>query len=117
MTAQNIASRGIAYDKLSDKQRWRIDRTYEMLTNTDSNQQSTQANKESSSKNVLKDHNDVSEKIKKLLEIKDNGDMDALAKINTASRIVYNIIQTVEKTGEYSDKQLKHIEKAYDAIK
>lgn len=117
MTAQNIASRGIAYDKLSDKQRWRIDRTYEMLTNTDSNQQSTQANKESSSKNLLKDHNDVSEKIKKLLEIKDNGDMDALAKINTASRIVYNIIQTVEKTGEYSDKQLKHIEKAYDAIK
>ena len=88
-----------------------------MLTNTDSNQQSTQANKESSSKNLLKDHNDVSEKIKKLLEIKDNGDMDALAKINTASRIVYNIIQTVEKTGEYSDKQLKHIEKAYDAIK
>lgn len=43
--------------------------------------------------------------------------MDALAKINTASRIVYNIIQTVERTGEYSDKQLKHIEKAYEAIK
>lgn len=117
MTAQNIASRGIAYDKLSDKQRWRIDKTYEILTDTSSNEQSTQVNEESNSKNLLKDHHDVSEKIEKLLEIRVNGDMDALAKINTASRIVYNIIQTVERTGEYSDKQLKHIEKAYEAIK
>lgn len=117
MTAQNIASRGIAYDKLSDKQRWRIDKTYEILTDTSSNGQSTQVNEESSNKNLLKDHHDVSEKIEKLLEIRVNGDMDALAKINTASRIVYNIIQTVERTGEYSDKQLKHIEKAYEAIK
>jgi phenolic acid decarboxylase len=117
MTAQNIASRGIAYDKLSDKQRWRIDKTYEILTDTSSNGQSTQVNEESSNKNLLKDHHDVSEKIEKLLEIRVNGDMDALAKINTASRIVYNIIQTVERTGEYSDKQLKHIEKAYEVIK
>ena len=44
-------------------------------------------------------------------------DKDAIQKVNSASRIAFDIARTMKFKGEYSSKQLKHIEKAIEALK
>lgn len=107
--AKDILDRQIPFNKLSSKQQWRIDETLKQLTGQSSN--------ETSNKKKLDDCPEVKSKVDKLLDIYHGKDGEAKNKVIKASAIAFNIAATMKKKGEFSDKQLKHIEKAYEAIK
>lgn len=108
----NIIERGIEYDKLSSKQKWRIDETYNRLKGIENNDSSADVNIKSS----LADNKEVAYKVDKILKINISSNVKAIQDMNSASRIAVNIARTVKTTGKFSDKQLKHIDKAYKAI-
>lgn len=102
---KDIIARKIPYERLTSKQLWRIDQVIKELSN-DKNIDS--------GKYKLSDNKEVLDKINILISIEDKNTLDI---INKASSIAIAIANTVNKKGEYSDRQLKHINKAYDAIK
>ena len=108
----NIIERGIEYDKLSSKQKWRIDDTYNRLKGIETNESGTDANIRSN----LADNKEVAYKVDKILKINISSNVKAIQDMNSASRIAVNIARTVKTTGKFTDKQLKHIDKAYKAI-
>ena len=108
--ARNILSRKIPFSQLSSKQQWRVNETIRLLSgDTSENQVPT--------KHKLSDNPEVKDKVDKLYEILDGKDKSNYDKVVNASRLAFDIVRTVRYKGEYSDKQLKHIEKAYEAIK
>ena len=111
--AKNIIDRAIPYAELSSKQQWRIDETLKSLGATDL----VDANKATSDKKKLEDEPDVANKVDKLLEILKSNDKDKIRAVDKASRLAFDIARTVKYKGEFSSKQLKHIDKAYEAIK
>ena len=68
-------------------------------------------------KKKLKDNKDVEKMIKTLIDISMNCEEDKLKVIQEESKIAISIAETVNNRGEYSDKQLKHIKNAYEALK
>jgi hypothetical protein len=121
--ARNILSKQIPYAELSSKQQWRINETIKQLennndkksNNNDDNADNTLENNVPTKKR-LTDSPEVNNKVEKLYEILKGKDKETYEKVVKASRIAFDIVKTVKYKGEYSDKQLKHIEKAFDAI-
>ena len=110
--ARNILDREIPYNKLSSKQQWRIDETIKQLSNNTDNTVDSNI----PTKTKLADSKEVNDKVEKLLEVLSSKDKDACNKVNTASKLAFDIAKTVKYKGEFSEKQLKHINKAYEAI-
>ena len=111
--ARNILEREIPYSALSSKQQWRIDETLKALGETELVADNHVANH----KTKLEDAPDIEAKIDKLLEINISTDVDKIHAVQIASTLAFEIARTVKNKGEFSTKQLKHINKAYDAIK
>lgn len=110
--ARDIANRKVPFDELSSKQQWRVTETIKQLGG-----QVEQASEQSlPTKKKLDEHAEVKEKVDKLLEILKNKDKDNMKKVESASKIAFDIAKTINYKGEFSDKQLKHINKAYEAI-
>lgn len=125
--AKDIASRYEDYNDLSNKQKWRIDDTLERLkalkdTNTNKEESGEDSSKKSTetktmiTKTQLKDSPEIENKVNKLMEILNNNDMKAYNKIIEASMIAFDVARTIKYKGEFSEKQLKHINKAYDKV-
>lgn len=115
--ARSILNREQTYNELSSKQQWRVDDTIKRFGgDTESKDESTQENN-LPTKYKLADSKEVNDKVEKLYEILKGKDKEAYNKVVKASRIAFDIVKTVKFKGEYSDKQLKHIDKAYEAIK
>lgn len=122
--AKDILSRNPEYSSLSSKQKWRIDDTLNRLQgskkedtvvkqpNTETKKTSTNTNE----KTQLKDSPEVANKVNKVLEILTGKDMKAYNKIMEASSIAFDVARTIKYKGEFSEKQLKHINKAYEKI-
>lgn len=110
--ASNIINRGIPYSALSSKQQWRVDETLKALGASELVSDSQTI----ADKKKLEDEPDVAAKVDKLLEINKGKDKDLIRAVDKASRIAFDIARTVKYKGEFSEKQLKHINKAYDAI-
>lgn len=109
--AKNILNKGIPYNKLSPKQQWRVDDTISKLGGA------SEDNSIKNDKQKLSENPEVENNINKLLEINKGNDKDAIQKVNLASRIAFDIARTIKYKGEYSEKQLKHINKAIEALK
>lgn len=115
--ARSILNREQTYGELSSKQQWRVDDTIKRFGgDTEGKDESTQENS-LPTKYKLADSKEVNDKVEKLYEILKGKDKEAYNKVVKASRIAFDIVKTVKFKGEYSDKQLKHIDKAYEAIK
>jgi hypothetical protein len=121
--ARDIVKRNIPYDKLSSKQQWRINETIKQLSNTEPD---TKNNAESNNtgikveelpkKHQLASHKEVMDKLNEIIKVFDEDDTAKIKAIQEVSSIANKIAYTMKRTGEYSDKQLKHINLAYDAI-
>lgn len=113
--AKSILSKNSNYSDLTSKQKWRIDDTIKRLSNGEFTSDSSNSN--ASDKKKLKDNKDVEKMVETLLDVSMECDEDKLKVIQNESKIAISIAETVNNRGEYSDKQLKHIKNAYEALK
>ena len=128
--AKDIIGREVAYEKLTPKQKWRIDteyKRYEALENGEEPEKETEKGKESkkgtesekkgaggkaeNNTYKLSDHPEHKEKVEKLQSMADSVEMQEILK---EVPIVLKICYTVMRRAEVSDKQLRHIDKAIE---
>lgn len=109
--ARSILAKERPFSKLTSKQQWRVNETIKQLGG-----EVSQDEQAAPTKQKLEDSPEILEKVTKLLEILSTKDKANIERVNKASRIAFDIAKTVKYKGEFSDKQLNHINKAYDAI-
>lgn len=117
--ANDIIGREVAYNKLTPKQKWRIDteyKRYEALENGEEPEKPEADEKNKKAENntyKLSDYPEHKEKVEKLQSMADSVEMQEILK---EVPIVLKICYTVTRKAEVSDKQLKHINKAIELL-
>jgi hypothetical protein len=119
--AKDILRKAKSFDDLSSKQQWRINATIKQLSgNSEENSENGESKQESvPEKKKLSENPDIQAKVDKIIQIYDESNDENENKryvISEVSPIAHKIAYTVKRSGEISDKQLKHIEKAYQAV-
>ena len=110
--AEDIVSRGIAYDKLSYKQKSIVNTVLiELNGGKEIDGIKPAVTRELSSDKELQDKIDA---IEKALAKKD---MNITKEIGEASSIIDGVIKYVKRNNTCSEKQMKHIDKAYEVAK
>lgn len=101
--AKAIVEKGILYDDLSPKQRWRVDHTLDRLMNTE-NQENRQEQDNYNKTYSLDENEDIKNKVQGLLDNKD--------KVKDTDKIAIKIANTIIKSNKATDKQLRYIKRA-----
>ena len=109
--AKAIVEKGVLYEDLSPKQRWRVDKTLEIfasqINNTDTKEEITELVQNNSYE--LDKHPEIKEKVEKLVDNK--------KKIQDGDKIALKIANTILRTNKATDKQLRYIDKALENMK
>lgn len=115
--SRDILSRGSDFSGLTYRQKWRLVNTYVELKKLfgiegEAGKKPEQSTSElPADRKRLSEHPEVQKMITKLFE--DGVDTSAIYK---ATPIGLKVARSIQRTGVYSDKQLKHIKLAYEAI-
>lgn len=113
--AKDIIKRGISFDKLSQKQQWRINeeiRRYEKLDAGVKGKETIKDNDENNRYN-LDEYPEIKEKVERIQSKADSVEMvDVLKEAPNVLKICISIIKNKRAT----DKQLKHVNKAIEIL-
>ena len=116
--AKDIVSRDRTFDKLSNKQQWRINQTLKIYEDLDSGKSKTADDTGAKSNTVnnvymLNEHPEIKDKVEKVQSKADSVEMQEVLKVTpNVLKICYSII----RYGKASDRQMKHVNKALDII-
>ena len=110
---KDILNRGTKYNKLSYKQKWRVDNTIKSLQEQEKNP--TEAVEVKDEVQSALDVIEVVSKAKRIID-KYNNDRSYKAELEKVDRLAIKIAYTVKSTGRCSEKQLKHLDKAVELI-
>lgn len=127
--AKDIVSRDRTFDKLSNKQQWRINQTLKIYEDLESGQSKTaddtgaksntvdnkKSTKDGEVNNVymLNEHPEIKDKVEKVQSKADSVEMQEVLKVTpNVLKICYSII----RYGKASDRQMKHVNKALDIL-
>lgn len=115
--ATSIANRGYKYDTCSKKQKYTIDKAIELLLAAKSNKnvQTTEPQKGKGENKVypLSEREDIQKKVSYLLSL---GTTAEMAKVLKADKNAIKICYTVRKTQKASERQIAHIEAAFQVL-
>lgn len=115
--ATSIANRGYKYDTCSRKQKYTIDKAIELLLAAKSNKNGSAAEPQKGNGEnkvyPLSEREDIQKKVSYLLSL---GTTAEIAKVLKADKNAIKICYTVRKTQKASERQIAHIEAAFQVL-